>query len=43
VLGAVCHDALMNIVSPTAIVHVDGDRAREGSAGEADAAVSPVL
>jgi nucleotide-binding universal stress UspA family protein len=33
VLGAVCHDALMNIVSPTAIVHVADDEPLEGLAG----------
>jgi nucleotide-binding universal stress UspA family protein len=32
VLGAVCHDALMNIVSPTAIVHVAEGEPLEGIA-----------
>lgn len=42
VLGAVCHDALMNIVSPTAIVHVDEDRAVEGLAGHPGAVLNPI-
>jgi nucleotide-binding universal stress UspA family protein len=42
VLGAVCHDALMNIVSPTAIVHVGEDRALGGLAGHPGAVLSPV-